>query len=432
MRRVDIIVSDDDTKLFLDLLKEKRLARLFIDNILNQNTIFVKTEKIAQKKKTITDTQELLQRVMDLVTSQDLPKQKKVQNFLKHLRFHVELMSLLQIAGVDIALLGELLKVVIKFLFVFCHNDSTNQTLLVPYATQLLSMHRYGIKISKLVHQIFKCTRNQRQERWLIDYLLNEVRGNVSTGTELSDASNPDIMRLLAALADSAAVKHSKYILKSLLAKHMQCYIMMEGEGVKQRDQLFWRWRREPKGEPSLAAKNHLYIISTISNCAEHCEYGRVQGRKLVSEDSIVSSLTAPNSTFVLKTVYLRLYYALYIFRRKGEEPMKEPPKGLASVLTVILEDLKKFSTYEAALESRKKRMPTLFKPSEKIEGPEAIGKTERPDQTREELKEGGGELDSPETVPVSVPEEKAEVLRNQKREDDLEYIHSPKYSSLV
>ena len=406
--------------MFLDLLREKRLARIFIDNILNQNTIFIKTEKVAQKKKTIADTIELLQRVMDLVTLQEKPKQKKVQNFLKHLRFYVDIMSLLQLANVDISLLGGLLKTVFKFLFVFCHNDSTNQTLLVPHATQLLEMHKSGIKVSKLVHQIFACTHDQRQERWLINYLLNEVRGNEPMSIEISDTSNPDIMRLLTALAESSTEKHSKYILKSLLAKHMQAYIMMSGEGAKQKEQLFWRWRREPKGASSLTCKNHIYMITTLSNCAEHCEYGRVQGRKLVSEEDIVANLSAPSSTFVLRKIYLRLYYSLYIFRRKGEEESKTVPKGLITVLTVILEDLHKFSLYEAALESKKKKMPILFnKPADKVEGGEE-GTSKKMEQPEEEDKE---------EVPVE-PEEavqNVEVLKNQKCDDDLEYIHSPK-----
>eukprot|EP01022_Parablepharisma_sp_SALTPOND_P014864 TRINITY_DN2068_c0_g1_i1.p2 TRINITY_DN2068_c0_g1~~TRINITY_DN2068_c0_g1_i1.p2 ORF type:complete len:696 (-),score=99.07 TRINITY_DN2068_c0_g1_i1:6253-8340(-) len=340
--------------------------------------------------------------------AQPSESKRKTQNFMYHLKFHVDLMGLLQVAAIDPGLINNLLETMVSFLFLFCQGCPTNQNLLVPYATQLLGLHKYGIKVSKLLHQIFAYNRSQKEEKWLIDYLLNELQAG-------NEQPNPDIMRLLAALADSVAEKHSKYILKSLLALKMQKYIMMNLDESKRKQALIYKWKRDPKGLSGLLLKTHIYMISTIGNCAEHSEYGKIQGRKLVTEEDIVASLLGDTTTFMLKMVYIRLYYSLYIHKDKTAETSKAPPKALTSILKVVLEDLKKFNQYEDALES-------LYKKRTFLDFKAAMEEENLPNENLRKSFEDAKEISGFSNY----DNQKFVVARNQKRDDDFEYMHKP------
>jgi len=404
-------VSESDAKLYLYLLREKRMARILIDSVLNQHTIFAKTEKIAQKKKTINDLHEL---VMRLISTTETPTtRKKTQDFMTHLRFHIDFMDLLQVAAIDMTLISNLLKSVLHFLFLFCQSCPNNQQLLLPFASKLLGLHKYRLKVSKLLHQIFACAKSQKKEKWLIDYLINELKTQENN-------SNPDIMRLLAALADTTSEKHSKYILKSLLALRMQKHIMLNSEESKEKQNMVYKWKRDNKGPAAISIKNHIYMITVVGNCAEHSEYGKIQGRKLISEDEIIENLSTGKVTYSLKTVYLRLYYSLYLYKHNSTEfsnHSKELPKSFPTILKNILIDLQRSEQYLSFLDqvyAKQKIIDIKSGLDTENHGPDE--KNEGENQNND-LPAGNFE-----NVATGI----MTIARNQKKADDFEFLHNP------
>lgn len=179
----------------------------------------------------------------------------------------------------------------------------------------------------------------------------------------------------------------------------------MKPDGFKQKQESLWKWKREPKSNASVVIKNHIHIINVIANCAVHSEYARIQGRKLISEKDIIISLKSTTTVFILKQVYLRLYYALYIYQNNVEENKSQVPEGFDEVLGVIDADLNKFPNFAASY--NKKKHNTIIKNDEPLNenGTEAKTENDNSVETRE-LKE-------------------IIVNRNIKREDNSECVIS-------
>ena len=197
------MVSENECNLFLLLLRRKSETRDCIEKILIQNTVFARIETAAQKKKTISDMQNILRHIVKQVNEGDDEMRKQIQNFLRHLCFHADVLRLLPIAGVDATLMNPLFKGIIKFLYTFCLNDSGNQALLLPYAKDILELRNHHLKVSKLVRQIFMSRKDKKKEHQIINDLLDKVKED--------EACDPDIIRLIAALAESATEKHSVF-----------------------------------------------------------------------------------------------------------------------------------------------------------------------------------------------------------------------------
>ena len=319
---------------------------MFIDSILHQSATIGridKADKTAKEKKGITDLQELLQRVIDLIQENNT----KAQSLLTHMQFHVDILYLIQAIDIDPIFTRPLMKLVIRALLLFCKNYYPNQMLMVPYIKQILNLRKHGFKVSKLLYQILKSAK--KEEKRMIDYLLEELKHVI----------DPDVIRLLAALTNTSSEKHSKYIIKSLLALGMKKYFLMGLEDFELKHSLICKWRRDKQNPAGIEVKAHIYMIAAIGNCALRSEYARIQGSKLIPENYILDNLSNENTPYLLQGVYLQLYYCLYVYNGESTKKVREPPKLFAAVLKIILRDTEKSYQYEFALDSlyKKKRL---------------------------------------------------------------------------
>lgn len=385
-----MVVTEEDARLYIELLREKRLCRMFIDSILHQNAVIDrvdKTDKTAKERKGISDLQELLERMIKL-----MKEGEKVQSLMTHLQFHIDLVYLLQTVEVEHTFTKPLVKLVIRSLILFCRNYYPNQVLMVPYIKQVLALRKHGFKVSKLLYQIFKSGESPEGEKQTVHHLLDELK-------DPETSLNPDSLRLLAALISTSSDKRSKHVAKSLLALGVKRYLLMGREEFERKDAFVCKWRRDRRSAAGAEVKAHVYVIAAIGNCALRCEYGRIQGSKLIPENCIIDNLINENTPYLLKGVYLQLYYCLYIHGGANAKKVREPPKLFASVLKTILRDTEKSYQYEFALDLLYKKRRAVFKAHED-------NKSSR--SSEYELNEGHV------------------VNWDQKREKDTEFLHSP------
>ncbi|CAG9318629.1 unnamed protein product [Blepharisma stoltei] len=257
----------------------------------------------------------------------------KYQNMVRNCGLFETLISVLDLDFTDTHKL--LFKSTIDVLALACWNNKKNQKLLLPYVDKFMTLVMQLVGAIKLLAQVLSCYREQELGQDVIRIIFDLLEKNenqyhllqflrtfvVNEKRELIEKLQIDILK---------GIFHNKSIIKMHwhAGNHFE-FLNPKTAGANEKETMD-------------KTRFHIEAMKCITVCTMNNRFGILQGRKLLTLNSLKKYFRSQQSNLYCKKAYLRFLFQVYMVKIENVVESSVNLNTLEEILKeVILEDLK-------------------------------------------------------------------------------------------